>query len=192
MGETLVDRQPKARAVYLAQEFLPIEKTVRPVSSVFYLLMIFASLQYASDLPADRDFQHVEMRARMQHAVNLSQRPGKAGNVMKRVARETRSPWRITCRNTTPARVPDGLVRASLASYARYWREAFRLPSMDLKALAAELAHGVEGNEHVVAALEAGRGVVMPLPHPISMIRFGVTATATFINLSNPATLWSR
>lgn len=66
---------------------------------------------------------------------------------------------------TTPDRVPDGLIRASLASYARYWREAFRLPSMDLKALAAELAHGVEGNEHVVAALEAGRGVIMPLPH---------------------------
>lgn len=66
---------------------------------------------------------------------------------------------------TTPERVPDGLIRASLASYARYWREAFRLPSMDLKALAAELADGVEGNEHVVAALEAGRGAVLALPH---------------------------
>ena len=31
----------------------------------------------------------------------------------------------------TPDQVPDGLIRASLASYARYWREAFRLPSMD-------------------------------------------------------------
>lgn len=66
---------------------------------------------------------------------------------------------------TTPASVPDGLIRASLASYARYWREAFRLPSMDLKALAAELADGVEGNEHVVAGLDAGRGVVLALPH---------------------------
>jgi phosphatidylinositol dimannoside acyltransferase len=66
---------------------------------------------------------------------------------------------------TTPARVPDGLIRASLASYARYWREAFRLPSMDLKALAVELADGVEGEEHVIAALEAGRGVILPLPH---------------------------
>ena len=35
----------------------------------------------------------------------------------------------------TPAQVPDGLIRASLASYARYWREAFRLPSMDLTRL---------------------------------------------------------
>jgi phosphatidylinositol dimannoside acyltransferase len=65
----------------------------------------------------------------------------------------------------TPEQVPDGLIRASLASYARYWREAFRLPSMDLKALAVELADGVEGNEHVVAALEAGRGAILPLPH---------------------------
>ena len=30
-----------------------------------------------------------------------------------------------------PAEVPDALIRASLASYARYWREAFRLPTMD-------------------------------------------------------------
>jgi KDO2-lipid IV(A) lauroyltransferase len=66
---------------------------------------------------------------------------------------------------TTPAKVPDGLIRASLASYARYWREAFRLPSMDLKALAVELADGVEGEEHVIAGLEAGRGVILPLPH---------------------------
>ncbi len=35
----------------------------------------------------------------------------------------------------TPDQVPDGLIRASLASYARYWREAFRLPSMDLTRL---------------------------------------------------------
>ena len=34
----------------------------------------------------------------------------------------------------TPDRVPDGLIRASLASYARYWREAFRLPTMDHEA----------------------------------------------------------
>ena len=34
-----------------------------------------------------------------------------------------------------PAKVPGGLIRASLASYARYWREAFRLPSMDKEKL---------------------------------------------------------
>ncbi|MCE9516448.1 MAG: phosphatidylinositol mannoside acyltransferase, partial [Mycobacterium sp.] len=30
---------------------------------------------------------------------------------------------------TTPEGVPDSLIRDALASYARYWREAFRLPS---------------------------------------------------------------
>ncbi len=39
----------------------------------------------------------------------------------------------------TPAQVPDGLIRASVASYARHWREAFRLPSVDLKKLGKQL-----------------------------------------------------
>ena len=64
-----------------------------------------------------------------------------------------------------PKDVPDSLMRASLASYARYWREAFRLPTMDHRALGERLAEVVEGNEHVDAALAAGRGAVMALPH---------------------------
>jgi lauroyl/myristoyl acyltransferase len=63
----------------------------------------------------------------------------------------------------TPDRVPDGLIRASLASYARYWREAFRLPTMDHDALGRELY--VHGHEHLDAALAAGRGAVVALPH---------------------------
>jgi lauroyl/myristoyl acyltransferase len=66
---------------------------------------------------------------------------------------------------TTPARVPDGLIRASLASYARYWREAFRLPTMDHEVLGRELDEVAVGHEHVVAGLAAGRGLVMALPH---------------------------
>jgi KDO2-lipid IV(A) lauroyltransferase len=38
-----------------------------------------------------------------------------------------------------PSKVPDSLMRASVASYARYWREAFRLPSMDLKQVGKRL-----------------------------------------------------
>jgi phosphatidylinositol dimannoside acyltransferase len=64
-----------------------------------------------------------------------------------------------------PDQVPDGLVRASLASYARYWREAFRLPAMDLAKLGRELDDAVQGQEHVSAALDAGRGAVLALPH---------------------------
>jgi len=56
-------------------------------------------------------------------------------------------------------------MRASLASYARYWREAFRLPTMNLPALGRRLDAGVRGAENMDAALAAGRGVVMALPH---------------------------
>ena len=66
---------------------------------------------------------------------------------------------------TTPAEVPDSLIRAALASYARYWREAFRLPSMNLPALAARLDKVFIGAEHFAAAHAAGRGAVMALPH---------------------------
>jgi lauroyl/myristoyl acyltransferase len=65
----------------------------------------------------------------------------------------------------TPDRVPDGLIRASLASYARYWREAFRLPSMDLKKQGELLDPYWAGKEHIAGALDAGRGVILALPH---------------------------
>lgn len=66
---------------------------------------------------------------------------------------------------TTPEQVPDSLIRDSLASYARYWREAFRLPSMDHVALAQRLDKVFIGAEHFAAAHRAGRGAVMALPH---------------------------
>jgi phosphatidylinositol dimannoside acyltransferase len=62
-----------------------------------------------------------------------------------------------------PAQVPDGLIRASLASYARYWREAFRLPTMDHHQLGRQLS--VQDIEHLWAALDDGRGAVLALPH---------------------------
>jgi phosphatidylinositol dimannoside acyltransferase len=64
-----------------------------------------------------------------------------------------------------PDDVPGSLMRASLASYARYWREAFRLPAMDHRALGQQLAELVLGQEHLDAALAAGRGAVVALPH---------------------------
>jgi phosphatidylinositol dimannoside acyltransferase len=66
---------------------------------------------------------------------------------------------------TPPEQVPDSLMRASLASYARYWREAFRLPAMNHRVLAQQLDALVLGQEHLDAALAAGRGAVIALPH---------------------------
>ncbi|MEV0060495.1 phosphatidylinositol mannoside acyltransferase [Nocardia sp. NPDC058379] len=60
-----------------------------------------------------------------------------------------------------PDEVPADLMRASMRSYARYWREAFRLPSMDH----STIDYYVDGLEHLDAALERGRGVIFVLPH---------------------------
>ncbi|MEU6558485.1 phosphatidylinositol mannoside acyltransferase [Nocardia nova] len=65
-----------------------------------------------------------------------------------------------------PHEVPDALIEASMRSYARYWREAFRLPTLDHAALAGSpLMPPPDGLEHLDAALERGRGAVFVLPH---------------------------
>lgn len=64
-----------------------------------------------------------------------------------------------------PERVPDGLMRASLASYARYWREAFRLPTMDLEAVGRRFDEVSIGTHRPKEAMDAGRGGVIALPH---------------------------
>ncbi|GAA3856270.1 phosphatidylinositol mannoside acyltransferase [Saccharothrix violaceirubra] len=59
----------------------------------------------------------------------------------------------------------DELVRASVRSYARYWREAFRLPSTDLAAAARRCDDMISGVENLDAALAQGTGAVVALPH---------------------------
>lgn len=79
-----------------------------------------------------------------------------------------------------PAQVPAELMRASLASYARYWREAFRLPAMDHAALAARLNETARGGDRVAAALAAGRGAVLALPHSGNWDMAGVWMAQTY------------
>ena len=59
----------------------------------------------------------------------------------------------------------DRLVGDSLRSYSRYWLETFRLPKMDHGAVAARLDANAEGTEHLDAAMAAGKGAIMVLPH---------------------------
>ncbi|MFI7674118.1 phosphatidylinositol mannoside acyltransferase [Actinophytocola sp. NPDC049390] len=59
----------------------------------------------------------------------------------------------------------DELVRAGLRSYARYWKETFRLPGMDHKAIYRQVDDLVVGKPLVDAALERGKGVILALPH---------------------------
>jgi phosphatidylinositol dimannoside acyltransferase len=77
-----------------------------------------------------------------------------------------------------PPDVPDALMRASLASYGRYWREAFRLPTMDHRAVARRV-HCL-GAENLEAGLAAGRGVVMALPHSGNWDMAGVWLVQTY------------
>ena len=97
-----------------------------------------------------------------------------------------------------PAEVPDGAVRASLASYARYWREAFRLPSMDHRVLARRLDEASTGGESVAAALDAGRGAILALPHSGNWDMAGVWLTnthgrfATVAERLKPESLYKR
>ena len=65
----------------------------------------------------------------------------------------------------SPDRVPDGLMRASLSSYARYWREAFRLPTMDLAEVGRRFDEVSIGTHRPQAAIDAGRGGILALPH---------------------------
>jgi KDO2-lipid IV(A) lauroyltransferase len=59
----------------------------------------------------------------------------------------------------------DELVGAALRSYARYWLETFRLPAMDIRAVADAAAANMSGGEHITAGLERGNGVILALPH---------------------------
>ncbi|HEY1572385.1 MAG TPA: phosphatidylinositol mannoside acyltransferase [Pseudonocardiaceae bacterium] len=59
----------------------------------------------------------------------------------------------------------DELVREGVRSYARYWCEAFRLPSMDLRALYERVDPQVAGQEYLDAALAEGNGALLTLSH---------------------------
>jgi phosphatidylinositol dimannoside acyltransferase len=60
-------------------------------------------------------------------------------------------------------RALDRAVDGAFDSYAKYWSDSFRLPSLS----AAQVAEGFEeeGYSHVVDGLAAGNGVILALPH---------------------------
>lgn len=58
------------------------------------------------------------------------------------------------------------LVQASMRSYARYWKEAFRLPRLaGDPAVVAAITSRVSGRAFLDHALEKGRGAILALPH---------------------------
>jgi KDO2-lipid IV(A) lauroyltransferase len=57
----------------------------------------------------------------------------------------------------------DDLTRRAVLSYARYWQEAFRLPTLGRDRLVA--GSTLPGREHLERARAEGRGIVLALPH---------------------------
>lgn len=68
----------------------------------------------------------------------------------------------------------DELVRDGVRSYARYWCEAFRLPSMDLTELYLRLDPHLAGREYLEAALAEGNGAILALSHSANVDVAGV------------------
>jgi phosphatidylinositol dimannoside acyltransferase len=57
------------------------------------------------------------------------------------------------------------LSRAALRSYARYWLEVFRLPVIPVEQIVSGMHFRGPGEEALFAHLNAGRGVIIALPH---------------------------
>ncbi|UOG22136.1 phosphatidylinositol mannoside acyltransferase [Gordonia amicalis] len=66
---------------------------------------------------------------------------------------------------TDPANVPDDLVADAVRSYARYWCEAFRLPTQDRATAASTATLPDPDHARLDAAVARGKGVVLALPH---------------------------
>jgi lauroyl/myristoyl acyltransferase len=128
-------------------------------------------LGYAAGWRVVRAMPEFAARNAFDAGARYAARGGGPDQLRKNLARVT---------GVAPADVPAELMRASLASYARYWREAFRLPSMDHATLARRLDAHVEGSANIAAALERGRGAVMALPHSGNWDMAGVWLTNTF------------
>ena len=59
----------------------------------------------------------------------------------------------------------DELVRGALRSYARYWRETFRLPGMDHREIYRRMDEVFVNRTMIDEALARGKGLVLALPH---------------------------
>jgi KDO2-lipid IV(A) lauroyltransferase len=82
--------------------------------------------------------------------------------------------WRADGRGTQRLRrnlahvvpdLPETLVRDALRSYARYWMEAFRLPSQSREQFLAGFHMPSEHSDRIKAGVVEGTGIILALPH---------------------------
>ena len=80
-----------------------------------------------------------------------------------RGVRQLRANLRVATGGRLGEEALDELTVRAMRSYARYWQEAFRLPRLGVQRVLA----GTElpGREHLEAARDQGRGLVLALPH---------------------------
>jgi phosphatidylinositol dimannoside acyltransferase len=80
-----------------------------------------------------------------------------------RGTRQLRANLRVATGGRLDDAALDDLTAVALSSYARYWQEAFRLPTLGPQ----RIVRGTEapGVEHLEAARSAGRPMVLALPH---------------------------
>jgi lauroyl/myristoyl acyltransferase len=110
---------------------------------------------------------------------DLATRQGGAG------VRQLRANLARVVPSASPAQL-DLLVRDGMRSYARYWCEAFRLPTMDAAEVHARLDPFLTGRGPFLEALQAGRGVVFAVPHSGNWDAAGVWLVETLRRLGLP------
>ncbi|AIG64042.1 lipid A biosynthesis lauroyl acyltransferase [Corynebacterium atypicum] len=87
-----------------------------------------------------------------------------------------------------PENVTRRLVRDSVRSYARYWAEAFRLPSLaGDPELLDRLQSGIVGEERFQRSFSSGRGVILVLPHTGNWDMAGMYVTGRYTTFTTVA-----
>jgi KDO2-lipid IV(A) lauroyltransferase len=93
---------------------------------------------------------------------------------------------RVLGEQSTPESLA-AVVQAGMRSYARYWKETFRLPAMDHDQVFEQLQAGVIGAEHIERAVQEGRGIVLPLTHSGNWDAAGLWVTRRWGSLTTVA-----
>ncbi|MGW3088630.1 phosphatidylinositol mannoside acyltransferase [Streptomyces sp. NPDC001108] len=98
--------------------------------------------------------------------------------------------------DASPARLAE-LSRAGMRSYMRYWMESFRLPTWSPERIKASI--DVTGAHRLTDGLDAGRGVILALPHLANWDLAGAWVTTdlkvpftTVAERLKPETLYDR
>lgn len=98
--------------------------------------------------------------------------------------------------DASPERLAE-LSRAGMRSYMRYWMESFRLPTWSPERIKAGI--DIAGTDRLAEGLDAGRGVIVALPHLANWDLAGAWVTTdlkvpftTVAERLEPATLYDR